>query len=126
MADMLRDGVDYLLTTLFAVNGHEVNYARGASSVDIDAAVTKRLVRVGDDYGDYKTVFTERDYVIRASDLDFGAGSFKPVRGDVITDSEDEDGVTQTWTVLSPGGDEPVYQQHKTLLRVHCKLRTEA
>ena len=62
-----------------------------------------------------------RDYVVRAAQLNFGAGPVEPRRGDQI--HEVQDGVIFIYEVMAPG-DEPVWRYsdaYRKTVRIHTK-----
>ena len=125
MADMLKSAVEYLRDTIAAEVSRSVTYRRGAASVTIDATLGKKLLKLGDDLGGLRMAHAERDYVIPAEDLILSGSLTTPAKGDQIVDAGDDDGVVRVWEVLSPGGDEAVWQwvdPYQVLARVFCKF----
>jgi hypothetical protein len=68
------------------------------------------------------------DFLIAAADLaELTDSGGEPLEGDQI-DHVGLDGVTRTWQVLSPGGDEPAWRYSdpsRTTVRLHTKLLAE-
>lgn len=124
MADMLKSGVEWLANQLQEHVGRSVTYTRGAASVTLTVTLGRKLLKVGDDLGGLRMVMTDRDYIIVAADLVLSGSLTTPAKGDTITDAGDPDGVSRTWEVLSPGGDEAPWNwsdPYRILIRVHTK-----
>ena len=84
MADIF-DAASSMIDTALRNGGRSVTYTRGDDEVTLKAVVGgPRAERVDSEGFPVETVF--RDYLISASDLDFGAGAVEPAEGDEITD----------------------------------------
>jgi len=95
--------------------------ARGADQVQIAAVVGSTVFRLDDGAGGVVR-HVSRDYLVRAADVDFGAGAVEPARGDRIVQTIG--GVERTFEVLGPGNDEPDWRysdpSHVTV-RLHTR-----
>lgn len=122
MGNMLADGTRWMRGVLKEHAGQTVTYRRDVLEVSVTATVgtTRATAGAGDDI----TVDSKiRDYMIEASDIDFGDGPVKPVSGDEI---EESDG--RVFKVLPVGG-EPCYRDSDHAgftLRIHTKLSAPA
>lgn len=117
MADLLASGLDWLADQLLSHSSRTVTYQRGAASVSVAASVGRSLLKLGDSYGGVRMEWTDRDYLIRASDLVLNGAVVLPARGDQVLDG------TAIYEVLAPGS-EPVYRTsdpYGALLRIHTK-----
>lgn len=124
MPNMLESGMEWLASQLQEHAGRSVTYTRAAASVTLTATLGRKLLKVGDEFGGLRMVVTDRDYIITAADLILSGSLTLPAKGDTITDAGDPDGVSRTWEVLSPGGDEAPWNwsdPYRTLIRVHTK-----
>jgi len=98
----------------------EVKYRRGsAPAIILRAVLGSQLLKVSDSYGDTRIERTDRDYIIRASDLgSLGA----PQRGDII--EEQQGSVTHVYEVMAYGNEQPARYSdvttHRTW-RIHAK-----
>ncbi len=101
--------------------GVEITATRGInSSAVILATVGFTGETIFDEMG--TTTFTKhRDYLVDATDYDFGSGAIEPQRHDIIT--EVINGVPCTFEVVSANGDKPANYDNRdrTLWRLHTK-----
>jgi len=68
------------------VFGDPVTYSRGNDSVPITAIKNSDAVDIIDS-DNVRVKSIAKDFAIKASDIDFGAGAVAPARGDLITDA---------------------------------------
>ena len=126
MADVLADGMAWLDAQLRAHASESVTYSRDPyGQVDLDATRGSKPMRTLTDFGP-RVDFTMQDWLVTASDLVIGGEPVTPRRGDKIYAVSR--GMQQTYEVLSPGGDEPVWRwsdASEVTRRVHSKLITE-
>lgn len=127
MADMLNTGLDWLADKLKAHVSRSVTYKRGVDEVTVSATIGRTLLKLQDDYGGIRMVWTDRDFLIQAADMVLAAVTVLPERGDKIVEVVGSNNVT--FEVMAPGG-EPHWRwsdpYHK-LLRIHTKrIKTEA
>lgn len=120
MGDLLQDGSDWLADVFAEHGAQSITYSRGAASITIPATVGQVLLLVADRAGNVKVQRTDRDFIVRTADLDFGHGRVDPARGDRITLALK--GRTKTYEVL-PYGDEPCFRDEpgEASVRVHTK-----
>jgi len=128
MADMLEQGASWLDDQRHQHMTRSVSYARGTSTVEVQATIGRTVFEQADDVGGGIVTKTEsRDYLIRTADLVLDGQPTLPKRGDQIRESDG--GTTFVYEVLSPG-DEPVFRYsdpYRKALRIHTKhIATEA
>ena len=120
MADMLEQGAGWLDNQRHQHMTRSVSYARGASTVEVQATIGRTEFEQADEYG-IVTKTESRDYLIRTADLVLDGQATLPMRGDQIRET---DGTTTfVYEVLSPG-DEPVFRYsdpYRKALRIHTK-----
>ena len=120
MADMLEQGASWLDGQRHQHMTRSVSYARGSSTVEVQATIGRTEFEQTDEYGIVHKV-ESRDYLIRTADLVLDGQPTLPKRGDQIRES---DGTTTfVYEVLSPG-DEPVFRYsdpYRKALRIHTK-----
>ncbi len=120
MADMLEQGASWLDDQRHQHMTRSVSYARGASTVEVQATIGRTIFEQADEYG-IVTKTESRDYLIRTADLVLDGQPTLPKRGDQIRET---DGSTIFfYEVLSPG-DEPVFRYsdpYRKALRIHTK-----
>ena len=121
MSDLLRTGSDWLADRLKEHASRPVTYRRGASEVTLQATIGRTLLKLDDGYGGVRMVWTDRDFLIHASDLVLVGNQVLPERGDTVREAVGA--ATFVYEVLAPG-QEPAWRwsdvSHK-LLRVHTK-----
>lgn len=120
MVDMLEQGASWLDDQRHQHMTRSVSYARGASTVAVQATVGRTEFEQADEYGIvHKT--ESRDYLIRTADLVLDGQAAMPKRGDQIRETDGT--TTVVYEVLSPG-DEPVFRYsdpYRKALRIHTK-----
>ena len=120
MTDMLEQGASRLDDQRHQHMTRSVSYARGASTVAVQATVGRTEFEQADEYGIvHKT--ESRDYLIRTADLVLDGQATLPKRGDQIRETDGS--TTVVYEVLSPG-DEPVFRYsdpYRKALRIHTK-----
>jgi len=120
MADMLEQGASWLDDQRHQHMTRSVSYARGSSTVEVQATIGRTEFEQADEYGIVHKV-ESRDYLIRAADLVLDGQPTLPKRGDQIRET---DGTTTiVYEVLSPG-DEPIFRYsdpYRKALRIHTK-----
>jgi len=97
-----------------------VSYARGASTVEVQATIGRTEFEQADEFG-IVTKTESRDYLIRTADLVLDGQPTLPKRGDQIRETDGS--TTFVFEVLSPG-DEPVFRYsdpYRKALRIHTK-----
>jgi hypothetical protein len=122
MGDLLRDAQIWLADQLQKHVASEVTYKRGTQQVTVRATIGRTLLSLDNEFGGTRMEWTDRDFLIRAVDLKFGAAAVVPQRGDRIMESVN--GQTLSFEVLAPA-DEPVWRwadPHRQMLRIHTKL----
>lgn len=121
MADLLQDGLTWLGDRLTAHAGRAVVYRRASTDVAVTATVGRTLLRLTDEYGQVRVVWTDRDYLLHSADLAAGGVSLPPQRGDRVRDAST--GTTEVYEVLAPAG-EPHWKPcdgSGDVIRVHTK-----
>ena len=120
MADMLEQGASWLDDQRHQHMTRTVSYARGATTVEVQATIGRTVFEQADEYG-VVTKAESRDYLIRTADLVLDGQVTLPQRGDQIR--ETDGGTTFVYEVLSPG-DEPIFRYsdpYRKALRIHTK-----
>ena len=122
MADTILSRAAVLLgATTRQAAGVSVTYRRGAYTKALTAVPGSTDFEVVGPDGVVLTVQT-RDWKIKTSDIVLNSSTVIPAKGDEIDETVGDD--TQTYRVLSPGGD-TVYRYSdpsRKMLRVHTKL----
>lgn len=122
MANMLRNGTDWLHRKLKQHAGESLVYSRGAQSVTVTAPMGKTMMRLDNSQtGGAIIEWTDADFLIAAADLVLGGSAVEPERGDKIRWTKE--GITRVFEVLAPGG-EPCWRwsdEHQTVYRIHTK-----
>lgn len=97
--------------------GESVTYARGASTVSINATPGETRLEYLDPSG-VTVAVTLRDWIVTAADLVLSSATTKPQRGDRITVS-----VSEVYEVHSPAPGMQCYTEDPTgtQLRIHTK-----
>jgi len=120
MADMLEQGAGWLDNQRHQHMTRPVSYARGSSTVEVQATIGRTEFEQADDFGIVHKI-ESRDYLIRTIDLVLDGQSTLPKQGDQIRETVGE--TTFVYEVLSPG-DEPVFRYsdpYRKALRIHTK-----
>lgn len=117
MSDLLETGITWLADMLKARAGRTIIYRRGNMEVTVTATVGHTLLRLSDGQGGTRMEWTDRDLLIRASDLILAGVITIPIRGDQVIDGE------TVYEVAASGG-EPAWRYSdpfKKILRIHTK-----
>ena len=127
MQDLLQSGQAWLADQLNEHVATQVTYRRGADEATVRATIGRTLLKLDDGYGGVRMVWTDRDYLIRATELVLGGNPAQPLRGDQIR--EGIGAQTLVYEVLAPG-EEPPWRwadPHRQMFRIHTKqIATEA
>jgi hypothetical protein len=121
MADMLRDGQEWLANQLKTHASSTVVYVRGANQRSVSATIGRTLLKLEDGYGGVHMQWTDRDFLIQPADLVIAGLQVLPERGDTIR--ETQNGKVYIYEVMAPGS-EPHWRwsdPHRRLLRIHTK-----
>lgn len=121
MPDLLHDGQAWLTDQLQEHAATEVTYRRGGEEVTVRAVIGRTLLKLDDGMGGVRMEWTDRDYLIRATDLVLGGSPASPQRGDQIR--EVVGGSTLVFEVLAPEGEPPwrYADPHRQMFRLHTK-----
>ena len=129
MADLLRDGLAFLTKQLKAYASVSIVYARGYDSVDVQATLGNKLLKLDDGFGGIRMEWTDLDLLIPAADLTFAYGGdpITPERGDLVYLTQGHQ--VQVYEVF-PFGNEPPWRwadPHQSMYRIHAKwINTES
>lgn len=129
MADMLGDAMAWLTDQMIEHASRMVTYARGVDSVDVSATPGRKRLQSDDGFGNVRVEWTDADFLIRASDLDWGAGPVEPEKDDIIfmgMPTHDDPLEILVFQVL-PFGRNPAWtwsDPQQTMRRIHAKLKT--
>lgn len=119
--DLLQSGLSWLGDQLQAHAARQVVYRRNVTSVSLPATVGQTLLKLTDQYGAVRMVWTDCDFLVRASLLTAGGISLPPQRGDQVIDTVD--GAAWVYEVSAPAG-EPHWKPqdgNRDLIRLHAK-----
>ena len=86
MSDVLAEAMDFLDAELTAHASKSITYARGATSLTVNAQIGFSRLAVTGDEGDAAIVRTDRDFLISVGELYNGATRVIPAEGDEITE----------------------------------------
>ena len=120
MADMLEQGASWLDDQRHQHMTRSVSYARGTSTVPVQATIGRTEFEQADDFGIVHKI-ESRDYLIRTNNLVLDGQATLPKRGDQIRETDGT--TTVVYEVLSPG-DEPIFRYsdpYRKALRIHTK-----
>lgn len=120
MGDLLDRGSAFLDDQRYRHLSRTVLYRRGAEEKEVQATTGRTEFEQADDAGLIHRV-ESRDFLIRAADLDLGAGPPLPRAGDQVRETNG----TQVFVfeVNAPGGQPPFRYSdpYRRVLRVHTK-----
>jgi hypothetical protein len=121
----LQRGMARLAERLLLSAPTTITYSDGTDSVTLTVLEGDKLLRTTDEYGNVRTERTDKDFLIRPSELILGGVLTRPARGH--TARHVSGGVTYVYKVL-PYADEPVYRDRMLgeMYRVHCKLVSDS
>ncbi len=122
MANLLRNGVSWLLGQMQAELSDEAIYSRGDRDIACRATLGRKLLRISDGAGQTRVEVTDADFLIAAADLRLGGLDLEPSRGDRLRVALDV-GVYEF--EVAPYGDEPPFRWSdpwRTIYRIHCKM----
>jgi hypothetical protein len=121
MGDMLQQGLAYLTQALKASASQTVTYVRGTQSVDVQAVLGSKLLKIDDGFGGLRIQWTDMDFLIPGADLTFDGDPIIPHRGDLIYLPIGDQ--IQQFEVV-PFGNEPPWRwsdPNQTMVRIHTK-----
>lgn len=122
MPNLLNTGMQWLGAQLQEHAAEDVTYRRGNVGVRITAVRGSKILRVSDGRGETKVIRPDLDFLIRAEDLDLGAGMTDPERGDRI-EIEEGDGIA-AYEVMAPAPGEPHYRlPDGVTFRIHTRRK---
>jgi hypothetical protein len=126
MGDLLEQGAAFLDDQRHRHMSRTVVYRRGADEKEVQATIGRTEFEQADEAGLIHRV-ESRDFLIRAADLDLGAGPIQPRAGDQVLETV---GVqVYVYEVNAPGGQPPFRfsDPYRRVMRVHTKfVGTEA
>ena len=122
MANLLRDGEQWLAGMMIAHAADTVLYVRGSESVSLAATIGKTDFEIASDFG--VETYVSRDFLILTSDLILSAQVVLPQKGDKIEEPVGDAALSiKVYEVMAPAS-EPVWRYsdpHQKMLRVHTK-----
>ncbi|CAG0972692.1 hypothetical protein PHYC_01335 [Phycisphaerales bacterium] len=120
MGDLLDRGSAFLDDQRHKHMSRTVVYQRGAEAKEVLATIGRTEFEQADDAGLIHRV-ESRDFLVRAADLDLGAGPILPRAGDQVRETVG----TQVFVyeVNAPGGQPPFRysDSYRRVLRIHTK-----
>jgi hypothetical protein len=126
MADLLEKGAAFLNDQRHKHMSRAVVYQRGAEAREVQASIGRTEFEHADDAGLIHRT-ESRDFLIRAADLDLGAGPIQPRAGDQVRETAGAQ--VLVYEVNAPGGQPPwrYSDPYRRTLRIHTKfVGTEA
>lgn len=120
MGDLLDRGLAFLDDQRHKHMSRTVVYQRGAEAKEVLATVGRTEFEQADDAGLIHRV-ESRDFLVRAADLDLGAGPILPRAGDQVRETVGAQ--VFVYEVNAPGGQPPFRYSDpcRRVLRVHTK-----
>jgi len=129
MGDLLEQGAAFLDDQRHRHMSRAVVYRRGADEKEVQATIGRTEFEQADGAGLIHRV-ESRDFLIRAADLDLGAGPITPRAGDQVREQVGGvGGQVFVYEVNAPGGQPPwrFSDPYRRVMRVHTKfVGTEA
>jgi hypothetical protein len=118
MNNLLQQGSNWLAKQLGQHTSDCITYSRGAVTLELKATRGTSQFESQDVDGAIHRMDTQ-DFLITEDLAKFRARFDEPKDNDLIFDG------TQSFKVLSPGGEKPYRYsgQHRTVLRIHCKQK---
>jgi hypothetical protein len=123
MGDLLEQGAAFLDEQRHRHMSRAVVYRRGADEKEVQATIGRTEFEQADEAGLIHRV-ESRDFLIRASDLDLGAGPIQPRAGDQVREQVGGvGGHVLVYEVNAPGGQPPFRYSdpYHRILRIHTK-----
>ena len=120
MGDLLDRGAAFLDDQRHKHMSRTVVYQRGAEAKEVLATIGRTEFEQADDAGLIHRV-ESRDFLVRAADLDLGAGPILPRAGDQVRETVGAQ--VFVYEVNAPGGQPPFRYSdpYRRVLRVHTK-----
>jgi hypothetical protein len=120
MGDLLDRGSAFLDDQRHKHMSRTVVYQRGAEAKEVLATIGRTEFEQADDAGLIHRV-ESRDFLVRAADLDLGAGPILPRAGDQVRETVGAQ--VFVYEVNAPGGQPPFRYSdpYRRVLRVHTK-----
>lgn len=120
MGDLLDRGSAFLDDQRHKHMSRTVVYQRGAEAKEVLATIGRTEFEQADDAGLIHRV-ESRDFLVRAADLDLGAGPILPRAGDQVRETVGAQ--VFVYEVKAPGGQPPFRYSdpYRRVLRVHTK-----
>ena len=120
MGDLLEQGAAFLDDQRHRHMSLTVVYKRGSDAKEVQATIGRTEFEQADEAGLIHRV-ESRDYLIRAADLDLGAGPIQPKAGDQVR--EQVGSQVFVYEVNAPGGQPPFRYSdpYRRTFRIHTK-----
>lgn len=121
MVDLFERGAAFLDDQRHRHMSRAVVYRRGADEKEVQATIGRTEFEQADDAGLIHRV-ESRDYLVRAADLDLGAGPIQPRAGDQVREQVGTQ--VLVYEVNAPGGQPPwrFSDPYRGVMRVHTKF----
>jgi hypothetical protein len=121
MGDLLEQGAAFLDDQRHRHMSRAVVYRRGAEEKEVQATIGRTEFEQADEAGLIHRT-ESRDYLIRAADLDLGAGPIQPRAGDQVREVQGSQ--VLVYEVNAPGSEPPwrYSDPYRRVMRVHTKL----
>lgn len=120
MGDLLEQGAAFLDDQRHRHMSRAVVYKRGSDAKEVQATIGRTEFEQADEAGLIHRI-ESRDYLIRAADLDLGAGPIQPKAGDQVR--EQVGSQVFVYEVNAPGGQPPFRYSdpYRRTFRIHTK-----
>lgn len=121
MGDLLEQGAAFLDDQRHRHMSRPVVYRRGADAKEVQATIGRTEFEQADEAGLIHRT-ESRDFLIRAADLDLGAGPIQPKAGDQVREQVGTQ--VLVYEVNAPGGQPPwrYSDPYRKVMRVHTKF----
>jgi hypothetical protein len=124
VGDLLEQGAAFLDDQRHRHMSRPVVYRRGTDEKEVQATIGRTQFEQADEAGLIHRV-ESRDFLIRAADLDLGAGPITPRAGDQVREQVGGvGGQVLVYEVNAPGGQPPwrYSDPYRRVMRVHTKF----
>jgi hypothetical protein len=121
VGDLLEQGAAFLDDQRHRHMSRAVVYRRGADAKEVQATIGRTEFEQADEAGLIHRT-ESRDFLIRAADLDLGAGPIQPKAGDQVREQVGTQ--VLVYEVNAPGGQPPwrYSDPYRRVMRVHTKF----
>jgi len=125
--DVLRSGMAWQSQWLKTTASETIVYARGYDSVELQATLGQKLLKLDDGEGGFLITLTDMDFLVLAADLVFDGEPVIPEPGDLVYLTVIGGTEVQTFEVVNYGGTEAAWRwtdRVRTTVRDLLGIRT--